>query len=148
MRTWHVKMYSSLLKKHWQSTELRYSVPLCSRNFQNVKLRQHGLKILLCACHSDFTWNFGKFKWSKNVIFGSFTGSEFEFLANLSHSSSPNWPKHKVWSLWNCKMAIFDIQILPKLITRKIEWEIKSCIVDHNFTFWKFLEHSVLGWRR
>ena len=42
-------------------------------------------------------------------------------------------------------MAIFDIQILPKLVLRKIEWEIKSCFVDLNFIFWKFLEHSVRG---
>ena len=40
--------------------------------------------------------------------------------------------------VWNCKIAIFDIQILPKLITCKIE------CVDLNFTFWKFLEHSEL----
>ena len=30
---------------------------LCSRNFQNVKLRLHGVKILQFSCHSDFTWN-------------------------------------------------------------------------------------------
>ena len=30
---------------------------LCSRNFQNVKLRQHGMEILKFACHADFTWN-------------------------------------------------------------------------------------------
>ena len=29
--------------------------PLCSRNFQNVKLTQHGEEILQFACHSDFT---------------------------------------------------------------------------------------------
>ena len=32
-------------------------IPLCFRNFQNVKLRQHGLGILQFACHTDFTWN-------------------------------------------------------------------------------------------
>ena len=30
---------------------------LCSRIFQNVKLRQHGVEILQFACHSDFKWN-------------------------------------------------------------------------------------------
>ena len=33
------------------------------------------------------------------------------------------------------KMAIFDHQILPKLISAKIEWQINSCIEDLNFTF-------------
>ena len=41
-------------------------------------------------------------------------------------------------------MAIFDIQILPKFISHKIEWQISSCILDLNFTFWKFLEHSAV----
>ena len=42
------------------------------------------------------------------------------------------------------KKAIFEIQILPKLFSLKIEWQINSCIVDLNFTFWKFLEHSAV----
>ena len=40
------------------------------------------------------------------------------------------------------KMAIFEIQILPKLISHKIEWQKDSCIVDLNYTFLEFLEHS------
>ena len=40
------------------------------------------------------------------------------------------------------KMAIFDIQILPKLISRKTEWQINFCIVAQNFTFSKFLEQG------
>ena len=39
-------------------------------------------------------------------------------------------------------MAIFKTQIVPKLISRKIEWQITSCIMHLNFTFWKFLEQS------
>ena len=39
------------------------------------------------------------------------------------------------------KMAIFEIQLLPKLISRKTERHIDSCIVELNFI--KFLEHSV-----
>ena len=31
-----------------------------------------------------------------------------------------------------------------KLISRKIGWQINYCVVDLNFTFWKFLEHSAL----
>ena len=33
------------------------------------------------------------------------------------------------------KMAILEIQNLPKLISRKIEWQINPCIMDLNFTF-------------
>ena len=36
---------------------------------------------------------------------------------------------------------------MPKLISSNIEWQINACIVDLNFTFWKFLEHSAkLNW--
>ena len=42
------------------------------------------------------------------------------------------------------KMATFEILILPKIFSQKIEWQKNSCIVDLKFTFWKFLEHSVL----
>ena len=40
------------------------------------------------------------------------------------------------------KTAISDIQILPKLISRKTEWQINFCIVAQNFTFSKFLEQG------
>ena len=33
---------------------------------------------------------------------------------------------------------------MAKLISRKIVWQINSCIEDINFTFWKFLEHGAL----
>ena len=33
------------------------------------------------------------------------------------------------------RMAVIDIQILQKLISSKIMWQINSCIVDFNFTF-------------
>ena len=39
-------------------------------------------------------------------------------------------------------MAIFEIQTLPKLIPHKIEWQTTSCIMDLDFTFWNYLEHS------
>ena len=42
------------------------------------------------------------------------------------------------------KKAIFEIQILPKLISRKIGWQLDFHTVTLNFTFFKFLEHSVL----
>ena len=34
-----------------------YLYALCSRNFLNVKLRQHSVEILQFVCHSYFTWN-------------------------------------------------------------------------------------------
>ena len=43
--------------------------------------------------------NFGKFKRSKNVIFGNFRGSEFWFLVNLSIFQVQNLPKFKVLGL-------------------------------------------------
>ena len=49
--------------------------------------------------------------------------SQFEQLFQV-----PNLPKFKVESLWQCKNGIFEIQILPKLISRKIEWQINSCV--------------------
>ena len=45
------------------------------------------------------------------------------------------------------KMAIFEIQIMPKLISRKIGWQIEFLnihTVGHKFTFQKFMKHSVL----
>ena len=33
------------------------------------------------------------------------------------------------------KMAIFDIEILSRFISQKVEWQRNNCIVDVNFTF-------------
>ena len=53
-------------------------IALCSRNFQNVKLRLYFAEILSFHCHSDFyvKSNFGEFRCSINVIFGNFRDSE------------------------------------------------------------------------
>ena len=53
------------------------SLALCSRNFQNVKL--NGLTLLKFVPPLRFyaKSNFGEFKRSENVIFATFTGSEF-----------------------------------------------------------------------
>ena len=40
------------------------------------------------------------------------------------------------------KVAIFEIQILPKLISLRIDKQINSCLVETNFTFSKCLKHS------
>ena len=59
---WENERYSFVIK--WEIDisidEIRKMRPfflwasLCSRNFQNVKLRQHGVEILQFACDSDF----------------------------------------------------------------------------------------------
>ena len=47
--------------------------PLCSRNFQNVKLRLYFADLIILPPLQFY----GEFKGSKNVIFGNFTCSEF-----------------------------------------------------------------------
>ena len=44
------------------------------------------------------------------------------------------------------KKAIFEIQIFPKLISRKIKWQLHFYTVNFNFTFSEkqYLEQSVL----
>ena len=69
-----------------------FSASLCSRNFQNVKLRLDFVEIWSFYRHPDFTWN-GEFKQFKNVNFDNFRGSEFWFLVNLSNVQVPNLPK-------------------------------------------------------
>ena len=48
-------MKSMFLKKVWEWIFVQY--PLCSRYFQNVKLRLHSVGIIQSYCHSRFTWN-------------------------------------------------------------------------------------------
>ena len=48
---------------------------LCSRNFQNVKLRLDFVTIIILL-RFYVKSNFGEFKQSKNVNFGNFRGSE------------------------------------------------------------------------
>ena len=93
--------------------------------------------------------HFGEFKWSKNVVFGNFRGSEFWFLVNLSNFKVPNYPNSK-FSI--SKIAINDIfglfEFAKMWFHAKSEWwwnhqiSTKSSL---NFTFWNFLEHSVGG---
>ena len=85
--------------------------------------------------------------------FGEFKRSKMSFLAllevlNFNFSKFEPFLKYQIYQNSNLtvsgmvKMAIFEIQILPKLLPSKIEFQINSCIVDLNFTFCKFLEHS------
>ena len=108
------------------------------------KLRQHGVEISQFACQSDFTWS--------QILVNS-NSQKMSFLA-LSEVMNLNFCKFEAFLKFKnyqnsklrvseiVKMAIFDIQILPKFISCKIEWQINICIVNLNFTFWKFLEHS------
>ena len=64
-------------------------------------------------------------------------------LVILSHFSSPNFCQNSKLRVSEIlKMVIFEVQILPKLISCKIKCQINSCIVDLNFNFLKFLEHG------
>ena len=57
-------------------------MPLCSRNFQNVKLRLHGVRILQAYGHSNFT--FLKTQNIKKCNFDSFTDF-IVYTLNFSH---------------------------------------------------------------
>ena len=86
--------------------------------------------------------NFGEFKRQKMSLLAllevlNLDFSKFEpFLKSLIYQNS----KLRVSEI--VKIAIFHIKLLPKLIPRKVESQINSCIEDLNFTFLKFLEHS------
>ena len=110
---------------------------LCSRNFQNVKLRLDLVEIWWFYNFSDLTWNQfllnwnGQKMWFLTILKGlNFDFGKFKpFLKSKIHQNS----KFRVSKV--VKMAFFEIQILPKLISHKIEWQVNSCIVDLNFTF-------------
>ena len=104
------------------------------------------MEILRFACHTYFTSNHILVNTNgPKMTFWHFLRFWILIQVILSNFQDPILLKLKVESLRNCKMAIFDIQILPKLISHKIEWQINCCIVDINFTFCKFLEHSGIG---
>ena len=48
---------SNLKGPHMILWDLKETYALCYRNFQNVKLRLHGVGILQSCCHSKFTRN-------------------------------------------------------------------------------------------
>ena len=84
------------------------SLALCSRNFKNLKLRQHSMKILQFAYQSDFTWN---------QILVNLNGQKMPFLAllgvlNFNVSKFEPFLKSQIYpnsklSLWNCKNGNF-----------------------------------------
>ena len=90
-----------------------------------------------------------------NLNFGEFKHLDVSLLAilqvlnfNLSKfepfTKYQIYPNSKLRVFKIAKMVLFEILILPKLISRQIDWQINSCIADLNLTFRKFLEHSVV----
>ena len=72
----------------------KFSSALCSRNFQNVKLRLDFVEIWLIYRHSDFTWN---------QILANYNGPKMLFLAIL-----------EVLNFHFCKLSIFQVSNSPK----------------------------------
>ena len=84
------------IHQNWISRKILLTA-LCSRNFQNVKLRLDFVEVWSFYWHTDFTWNqsWVYLNSPKNVIFGNFRDSEFWILVNLGLESCPNLLKSK-----------------------------------------------------
>ena len=80
----------------------KLALSLCSRNFQNVKLRLEFVEFWYLYCPSYFTWNriLANSNGLKMSFLCNFRGSDFWFfLVNFSIFQVPNLPKFKVQSL-------------------------------------------------
>ena len=84
-------------KRYYKKVFKLSTLALCSRNFQNVKLRLDFCWKLITLLPLQFyvKSNFGKFKRSKNVIFGNFWDSELWILESFGLESCSNWLKSK-----------------------------------------------------
>ena len=70
--------------------------------------------------------NFGEFKWSKNIIFSNFRGSEFSFCYIWASFKSQIYQKFKLQSIQNCqKWHFLDRLNSPKFNSRKFWVEMK-----------------------
>ena len=91
--------------KNWfQAYIVKCHTALCSRNFQNVKLRLDFIEKSF-YCHSDFTWNqilpilevlnfdFSKLEQLSSAKFTKFQGSEFLKLPQMTSLDCLNMPK-------------------------------------------------------
>ena len=70
----------SALFLHFWNKKMHYNYALCSRNFQNVKLRKHAWCGNLTIClplRFYVKSNIGEFRRSKDAIFGTIGGCEF-----------------------------------------------------------------------
>jgi len=92
--------------------------------------------------------DFGNFQRYKNVIFGNFKGSEFWFFVFLINFQVPNSSKWKFRVSKFAKNNIFGLFEFTKIGFHVVsEWQKKDQISTKSslkFTFWKFLEHSVV----
>ena len=119
--------------KVWQSCgalKMSYEVidlSLCSRNFQNVKLRLDFVEIWSFYHHSDFTWNpilvnSNCPEMSLLAILDS-GGSAFWFLVNLSNFQVPKYHNSKFRVSKIAKNDIFETFELAKIWFHvKSEW--------------------------
>ena len=112
-----------LKESHWVPESLGESQwALCSRNFQNLKLRLYFVDVWSFCCHSDFTWNqilaksdgqkmlFWQFSNSELWIFGKFGIWKLLKFAKKQNLESLNFTKMTFWTVW----------IHQNLISRKI----------------------------
>ena len=116
---------------------------LCSRNFQNVKLRLCWNLIILPTLGFYVKSNFAELKRSINVIFGNFKDSELWILINFGIESFSNLLKIKLRTSKIAKNVILKSWIRQNLILRKIWVAVRLSRI--NITFWKFLEHSAVS---
>ena len=70
--------------------------------------------------------NFGKFQAAKIAISDNFRGPEFGFWQICAISKAQIYQNSNSRVLKTVKMVISYIQILPKMISRKIEWQKNS----------------------
>ena len=89
-------------KKLWiKGVFIKVSFALCSRNFQNVKLRLDFVEIWQSSRHPDFTWNqiLANSNDTKMSFWQCLEVLNFDFLVNLRIFQALNLPKFKVQSL-------------------------------------------------
>ena len=110
---------------------------LYSRNFQNVKLRLDFVKIWQFYSHSDFAWNqIGKFKGSKNFIFGNFRDSKPWKLVNSGVESCSKLPKITFLELLNSpKFDFTQSQGGSKII----KYQQSQALTSHFESFWSIV---------
>ena len=117
--------YSEEFAKPSQEVEVgkvKHLITLCSRNFQNVKIRHD-----FVYHHSDFTWNhiLGNSNNPKLLILTILEVLNFDF-SKFEQLSSPKFTKVKVQSLQNCqKWHFWTVWIHQNLISHKIGVAVK-----------------------
>ena len=104
----------------WLRKKANYT--LCSRNFQNVKLRLDFVEIWSFYLHSDFTWNpiLANSNGPKILILTILKGLNFYF-SKFELLSRPKFTKNSKFRVLNCqKWHFWTVGIHQNLISRKI----------------------------